>query len=143
MEEWRPPTAHLPTEEYDGDSPMQMRLGPALARVPGRHHPFMGRASRQQPISRTVVKQPRRLPYPVDEAVLEQFIGSLKRLRDLAVFLLMLDGGLRPSEVLSLHLDDISYGRRRVTVRKRDDHRRGVRGKARTERVARGSHPLM
>ncbi|MFF7145840.1 tyrosine-type recombinase/integrase [Streptomyces nodosus] len=123
-------------EEYDGDSPMQMRLDPALARVPGRHQPFMGRASRQQPMRRTVtVKQPRRLPRPVDEAVLEQFIGSLKRLRDLAVFLLMLDGGLRPGEVLSLHLDDISYGHRRVTVRKRDDHPRGVRGKSRTERV--------
>ncbi|MET8030337.1 tyrosine-type recombinase/integrase [Streptomyces avermitilis] len=123
-------------EEYDGDSPMQKRLDPALARVPDRHQPFMGRASRQQPMRRTVtVRQPRRLPRPVDEAVLEQFIGSLKRLRDLAVFLLMLDGGLRPGEVLSLHLDDISYGRRRVTVRKRDDHPRGVRGKSRTERV--------
>ncbi|MEV7237211.1 tyrosine-type recombinase/integrase [Streptomyces sp. NPDC051020] len=123
-------------EEYDGDSPMQKRLDPALARVPDRHQPFMGRASRQQPMRRTVtVKQPRRLPRPVDEAVLEHFIGSLKRLRDLAVFLLMLDGGLRPGEVLSLHLDDVSYGRRRVTVRKRDDHPRGVRGKSRTERV--------
>jgi integrase/recombinase XerD len=123
-------------EEYDGDSPMQKRLDPALARVPDRHQPFMGRASRQQPTRRTVtVKQPRRLPRPVDESVLEQFIGSLKRLRDLAVFLLMLDGGLRPGEVLSLHLDDVSYGRRRVTVRKRDDHPRGVRSKSRTERV--------
>jgi integrase/recombinase XerD len=123
-------------EEYDGDSPMQKRLDPALARVPDRHQLFMGRASRQQPMRRTVtVKQPQRLPRPVDEAVLEQFIGSLKRLRDLAVFLLMLDGGLRPGEVLSLHVDDVSYGRRRVTVRKRDDHPRGVRGKSRTERV--------
>ncbi|MFD7015366.1 tyrosine-type recombinase/integrase [Streptomyces sp. NPDC059928] len=123
-------------EEYDSDSPMQKRLDPALARVPDRHQPFMGRASRQQPMPRTVtVRQPRRLPRPVDEAVLEQFIGSLKPLRDLAVFLLMLDGGLRPGEVLSLHLDDISYGRRRVTARKRDDHPRGVRGTSRTERV--------
>ncbi|MFD7541348.1 MULTISPECIES: tyrosine-type recombinase/integrase [unclassified Streptomyces] len=123
-------------EEYDGDSPMHKRLAPALARVPDQPQPFTGRASRQQPTRRTVtVKQPRRLPRPVDGTVLEQFIGSLKRLRDLAVFLLMLDGGLRPGEVLSLHLDDISYGRRRVTVRKRDDHPRGVRGKSRTERV--------
>jgi integrase len=51
------------------------------------------------------------------------------------MFLLMLDGGLRPGEVLSLHLADISYGRRRLTVRKRDDHPRGARGKSRTERV--------
>ncbi|MYS85450.1 tyrosine-type recombinase/integrase [Streptomyces sp. SID5474] len=124
-------------EEYDGEtSPMQTRLDPALARVPARHQPFMGRASRQQPIRRTVtVKQPRRLPRPMDEPALEEFLGGLKRLRDLAVFLLMLDGGLRPGEVLSLHVGDISYGRRRVTVRKRDDHPRGVRGKSRTERV--------
>jgi len=47
----------------------------------------------------------------------------------------MLDGGLRPGEVLSLQVDDISYGRRRVVIRKRDDHPRGVRGKSRTERV--------
>ncbi|MGH3983640.1 MAG: tyrosine-type recombinase/integrase [Pseudonocardiaceae bacterium] len=124
-------------EEYDGDaSPMQMRPDPALARVPDRHQPFMGRASRQQPVRRTVtVKQPRRLPRPVDDEVLEGFIGSLKRLRDLAMFLLMLDGGLRPGEVLSLHLADLCYGRRRATVRKRDDHPHGVRGKSRTERV--------
>jgi integrase len=124
-------------EEYDGDaSPMQMRPDPALARVPGRHQPFMGRASRQQPVRRTVtVKQPRRLPRPMDEEALEGFIGSLTRLRDLAMFLLMLDGGLRPGEVLSLHLADLSYGRRRVTVGKRDDHPHGARGKSRTERV--------
>jgi integrase len=69
------------------------------------------------------------------DADLEVFLASLSRLRDLAMFLLMLDGGLRPGEVLSLQVDDISYGRRRVTVRKRDDHPRGVRGKSRAERV--------
>jgi integrase len=124
-------------EEYDGDaSPMQMRPDPALARVPARHQPFVGRASRQQPVRRTVtVKQPRRLPRPMDNDMLEGFIGSLKRLRDLAMFLLMLDGGLRPGEVLSLHLADLAYGQRRVTVHKRDDHPHGVRGKSRTERV--------
>ncbi|MBO0915505.1 MULTISPECIES: site-specific integrase [Streptomyces] len=53
-------------EEYDGDFPMQKRLDPALARVPDRHQPFMARASRQQPMRRTVtVKQPRRLLRPV------------------------------------------------------------------------------
>jgi integrase/recombinase XerD len=124
-------------EEYAGDaSPMQKVPDPALARVPDRHQPFVGRASRQQPVRRTVtVKQPRRLPRPVDDDVLEKFIGSLTRLRDLAMFLLMLDGGLRPGEVLGLHLADLSYGRRRVTIRKRDDHPHGVRGKSRTERV--------
>ncbi len=65
---------------------------------------------------------------------LEAFLGSLRRLRDLALFLLMLDGGLRPGEVLSLHLEDVAYGRRRVVVRKRDDHPKGARGKSRAER---------
>jgi integrase/recombinase XerD len=48
---------------------------------------------------------------------------------------LMLDGGLRPGEVLGLHLTDIAYGKRRVTIRARFDHPRGVRSKSRTERV--------
>ena len=34
------------------------------------------------------------------------------RLRDRAMFLLMLQGGLRPGEVLNLHLEDIEYGRK-------------------------------
>lgn len=37
--------------------------------------------------------------------------------------------------MLSLQLDDISYGRRRVTIRKRDDHPRGALAKSRQERV--------
>nr|WTB28408.1 hypothetical protein OG781_01405 [Streptomyces sp. NBC_00830]WTB35674.1 hypothetical protein OG781_45175 [Streptomyces sp. NBC_00830] len=47
----------------------------------------------------------------------------------------MLHGGLRPGEVLGLHLDDLAYGRRRVVVRHRDDHPKGVRSKSRVERV--------
>jgi integrase len=62
-------------------------------------------------------------------------LGSMTTMRDLAIFLLMLDGGLRPGEVLCLRLDDVSYGRRRVVVRKRDDHPRGARAKSRRERV--------
>ncbi len=41
--------------------------------------------------------------------------------RDRAIFLLMLDGGLRPGEVLGLRIpDDVEYGRRRVHIRHRD-----------------------
>ena len=124
-------------EEYEhGVSPVQVRADPALARVPERRQPYMGRASRQQPVRRVVqVKRPRRLPRPMSEPDLSALLSGLKRLRDLAMLLLMLDGGLRPGEVLSLHLDDISYGRRRVTIRKRDDHPLGARGKSRAERV--------
>jgi integrase/recombinase XerD len=124
-------------EEYEhGVSPVQVRADPALARVPDRHQPYMGRASRQQPVRRVVqVKRPRRLPRPMADADLTALLSGLRRVRDLAMLLLMLDGGLRPGEVLSLQLDDISYGRRHVTVRKRDDHPRGARGKSRSERV--------
>ncbi len=32
------------------------------------------------------------------------------------MLLLMLEGGLRPGEVLCLHLEDVQYGRKRVIV---------------------------
>ena len=71
-------------EEYEcGVSPVQMRADPALARVPERHQPYMGRASRQQPVRRVVqVKRPRRLPRPMSEPDLEALLSGLKRLRD-------------------------------------------------------------
>jgi integrase len=127
----------ISAEEYtQGESPLHLRPDPALARVADRHRPFTGGASRQRPIRRAVtVKRPLRLPRPMAEDEIEALLGSLTRLRDLAMFLLMLDGGMRPGEVLSLHIEDISYGRRRVTIRKRDDHPGGARGKSRAERV--------
>ncbi len=127
----------IAAEEYEAaDNPLLRRHDPALARVAERHVPFVGRPSRQRPVRRVVsVRRPLRLPRPLTAEEVEAFLGSLTRLRDLAVFLLMLDGGLRPGEVLGLHLEDVSYGRRRVTIRKRDDHPRGARGKARVERV--------
>ncbi|WP_028476996.1 tyrosine-type recombinase/integrase [Nocardia sp. CNY236] len=127
----------IATEAYTRDeSPFQVRDDHALARVPDRHRPFMGRASRQRPVRRIAsVRQSLRLPRPIDDADVEKFLASLTRLRDLAIFLLMLDGGLRPGEVLSLQIDDISYGRRRVVIGKRDNYPRGARGKSRTERM--------
>ena len=84
-----------------GESPFQVRDDHALTRVPDRHQPFMGKASRQRPVRRIAsVRQPIRLPRPMAESDLEAFLASLSRLRDLAMFLLMLDGGLRPGEVL-------------------------------------------
>jgi integrase len=127
----------IAVEEYErGESPFEVCNDQALGRVPDRHQPFMGKASRQRPVRRVAsVRQPMRLPRPIAEPDIEAFLASLTRLRDLAIFLLMLDGGLRPGEVLALRIEDISYGRRRVVVRKRDDHPRGARGKSRAERV--------
>jgi len=127
----------IAAEAYAGaGNPMQRQVDSALGRVPDRPQPFLGGASRQQPIRRTVrVKLPVRLPRPLGDDDVQAVLGSLRTARDLAIFLLMLDGGLRPGEVLCLQLEDLAYGRRRVTVRKRDDHPRGARAKARRERV--------
>lgn len=118
------------------ENPLQKVSDPALARVSERHQPFMGKSSRQQPVRRVVrVKSVQRLPRPMEEQQVRQLIGSLKLWRDKAMILLMFQGGLRPGEVLNLHLEDIQYGRKRVIIRFRTDHPHGVRTKSRTERV--------
>jgi len=127
----------IAAEQYTaGGNPMHRKVDHALGRVPDRHQPFVGAASRQQPVRRTVrVRLPLRLTRPLSGEDIDAILASLTTLRDLAIFLLMLDGGLRPGEVLCLQLDDVAYGRRRVTIRKRDDHPQGARAKARHERV--------
>jgi integrase len=123
-------------ELFDAENPMRRQPDVVLAKVAERHRPFAGGASRQQPVRRQIrVKLPLRLPRPLAEPEVEALLESMTCLRDLAMVLLMLDGGLRPGEVLGLHLQDVSYGRRRVIVRKRDDHPGGVRGKSRQGRV--------
>nr|WP_229925036.1 tyrosine-type recombinase/integrase [Streptomyces sulfonofaciens] len=117
-------------------NPLEKRLDPALGRVSERHRPFMGRASRQRPVRRAVrVKTVQRVPRPLSDDQVQALLAQLRGLRDKAIVLLMLHGGLRPGEVLGLHLDDLAYGRRRVVVRHRDDHPKGARSKSRYERV--------
>lgn len=123
-------------ELVTGENPMRRRRDVALAMVAERHRPFMGNASRQQPVSREVrVRLPHRLPRPMSESEVTALLESMTCLRDLTMVLLMLDGALLPGEMLGLQLGHIAYGRRRVTIRKRDDHPRGVRAKSRHERV--------
>ncbi|MER7486162.1 tyrosine-type recombinase/integrase [Streptomyces sp. NPDC126497] len=117
-------------------NPIEKRPDPALQRVSERHRPFMGRASRQRPVRRAVrVKTVQRVPRPLDDEQIRLLLAQLRGLRDRAIMLLMLHGGLRPGEVLGLHLDDLAYGRRRVVVRHRVDHPKGARSKSRQERV--------
>lgn len=117
-------------------NPIEKRPDPALQRVSERHRPFMGGASRQRPVRRAVrVKTVQRVPRPLSDEQVQALLAQLRRTRDRAIVLLMLQGGLRPGEVLSLHLEDIAYGRRRVVVRHRDDHPKGARSKSRYERV--------
>lgn len=120
----------------EAENPISKRPDPAYARVSERHRPFMGKASRQRPVRRSVrAKTALRLPRPMTEEQIERFFAGLRRLRDRAAFLLMLQGGLRPGEVLNLKIEDIQYGRRRVVVRYREDHPKGARTKSRVERV--------
>ncbi len=118
------------------ENPIQQVDDPALARVSERHRPFMGRSSRQRPIRRTVhVKTVQPVPRPMDADQISRLLTSLRLKRDRAMLLLMLHGGLRPGEVLNLQMDDISYARRRVVIRYRNEHPKGVRAKSRTERI--------
>jgi integrase len=120
--------------EYE--NPIQKVADPALARVPQRHRPFMGRASRQRPVRRAVhVKTVQRVPRPMDEGQINQLLASLPLRRDKAMLLLMLHGGLRPGEVLNLQFSDIQYGRKRVLIRSQTEHPKGARTKSRTERM--------
>lgn len=120
----------------DRENPLQKENDPVIARVSERHRPSMGHVSQQRPIRRVVrVKTVQRVPRPMSEEHIKLLLDSLKTVRDQAMVLLMVQGGLRPGEVLNLHLEDIQYGRRRVIIRYRDDHPKGVRTKSRRERV--------
>lgn len=127
----------ITVEAYDGENPVRKVDDVAAGRVADRHRPFMGRASRQRPVRRAVrVKTVRGLPRPMTPADVTELFEAFTTLRDRAIFLLMLDGGLRPGEVLGLRIpEDVEHGRRRVHVRHRDDHPRGARQKSRTDRV--------
>ena len=119
-----------------GPNPTARVVDRVLVRVTDRHRPFLCGISRQPETRRALqVKTVRHLPRPLNADQVAALLGVLRCRRDLALVRLMLDGGLRPGEALGLHLGDIAYGRRRVTIRHREDHPRGVRQKSRTERV--------
>jgi site-specific recombinase XerD len=83
------------------ENPIHQVSDPALARVDARHRPFMGRASRQRPIRRSVhVKTVRRIPRPMDDEQIDKLLASFSLKRDKAMLLLMLHGGLRPGDYI-------------------------------------------
>lgn len=117
-------------------NPIRKKADPALSRVSERPKPFLSGISRSTTVRRIArVKTVVRVPRPMPAEHVKMLLGSLKKLRDKAMVLLMVQGGLRPGEVLNLRLEDVEYGRRRVTIRHREDHPKGVRTKSRTERV--------
>ena len=121
---------------YPDANPLEKIPDARAQRVTERHRPFLDGIRRQHPIRRRVgVRTIDPLPRPLETDQVQALLDHLRGPRDVALLRLMLDGGLRPGEVLSLHLKDIAYGRRRVTVRRRCDHPKGVRTKSRVERV--------
>ena len=123
------------TDRFDGPNPITRIHDHAATRVSEGHRPFLtGIASRSPTRSPVRLRQVHRVPRPCERAG-RWLIAQVRCRRDLAIIRLMLDGGLRPGEVLGIHLTDLAYGRRRVTIRVRFDHPRGVRSKSRTERV--------
>jgi len=107
-----------------------------ILRISDRHRPFLEGVSRRRSMTCTIrAKTIRRLPRPMSDEQTAALLSAIRSLRDSALVLLMLNAGLRPGEALGLHLEDIAYGRRRVAIRCRDDHPRGVRSKSRTERL--------
>lgn len=123
-------------DEYRRENPILKTVDRAAQRVSDRHRPFMDGASRQQPMRRRVaVKTVQRLPRPLSDAQVAALFDALQCKRDRALLRLMLDGGLRPGEALGLHIEDVSYGKRRVAIRPRYDHPKGARTKSRYERI--------
>lgn len=118
------------------ENPIVKVADKAAARVPNRHRPPLANASKQQPVRRVLrVKTIESVPRPMSAEIYGALLGMLRTRRDKALLELMWEGGLRPGEVLGLQLVDISYGQRRVTIRKRDDHPAGVQQKSRRDRV--------
>jgi integrase len=124
------------TDRFAGPGPIVRVHDRAVAHISERNRPFLDGIASQPPVRSSVrLRDVHRVPRPMACEHVDALIAQLRCRRDLALIRLMLDGGLRPGEVLGLHLTDIAYGRRRVTVRVRFDHPRGVRSKSRAERV--------
>ena len=134
----------IATEVYAGpDNPIVKVADQAAARVPDRYRPPLTNASRQRPVRRVLrVKTVEAMPRPMSKETYAALLGALRTRRDRALLEVMWEAGLRPGEVLGLQLEDISYGHRRLTVRKRRDRPRGVQQKSRRDRVVDRACPV-
>jgi len=74
------------------------------------------------------LREPQRLPRPVQEPQLKQFFAAITDKRDLAMFLLMLRCGLRIAEVASLQMADLFLEEEfpRLVARGKGSKERGV-----------------
>ena len=74
------------------------------------------------------IREPQRLPRPVEEEGLKRFFAVIDNARDRAMFLLMLRCGLRIGEVAALQLADLYLGEEypRLVTRGKGSRERGV-----------------
>ena len=77
---------------------------------------LLGHIRRRVTRSALRLKAPQRLPRSLSPAEVERLVGSFRTLRDKAVALLMLYGGLRSSEILSLQMQDLDLPGGKVRV---------------------------
>ncbi|AOX21581.1 transposase (plasmid) [Kozakia baliensis] len=124
------------TGAFNRTNPIVRKEDQSSWRVNDRYKPFLTGISRKKSEVRELrLRTQQRLPRPLSSQQVDSLLAHTRNLRDRSLVLLMLNGGLRPGEVLGLHLADIGYGRRRIFVRCRDDHPKGARSKSRVERV--------
>ena len=118
------------------DNPLLRQVDQAAARVPSLHRPALLTSADQRPIRRVLrVRTVETLPRPIPDDTYGALLAAMRKMRDIALMELMFEGGLRPGEALGIRLEDISYSRRRVTVRHRENHPGGARQKSRQDRV--------
>jgi len=90
---------------------------------------------------RHCLREPQRLPRPVQEDILDKFFAVIQDVRDRAMFVLMLRCGLRISEVANLRLLDLFLDESspRLVVRGKGSRERSVYLSPQAERALRAS----
>ncbi len=81
------------------------------------------------------VKQPKRLPRPVNEEDFAVLLNSLTTWRDKAILFLGVQGGMRIGEILGLRFEDINFRRKEVFIRFREDNPNRARVKGMKDRI--------
>jgi len=106
-------------DQFAQETPIQRRFDLALARVQERPRAFLEGVTRQRPVRRVVrMKTVQHLPRLLSEEQVDLPFASLRRWRDKALVLLMLQGRLRPSSTCTWRTSSTAgAGRRPVPHR--------------------------
>lgn len=96
--------------------------------------PFLVHTSRGRTMKRSLkLKEPKKKIKFVDEATFVKFLESPKNVQFQSAVWLMYQGGLRSSEVLGLHIQDVDFAKNGVWVRRRDNNENGALAKGMEE----------